>query len=192
MEVEEVHSRSASVVHRNGDNCCSSRLDRVFFGPSRTNHICAFRCKTRLKPLLSPPMLSHPYDIPPGVVNNPKSQTTTHFIIGGTVYTTPPRYTTPGDKFPKPKILSTGVWDSKLKRAPDGVHKLKRTPGAVLAFISQRGGAHVSPAEVLARLGSTEASMIALACPSPCTGAPAVAFHVPGTRYEVMCGRWYI
>ena len=61
--------------------------------------------KTRLKPLLS-----HPYGIPPGVVNNLKSQTATHFVTGGTVYTTPPRYTTPGDKIPKPKILSPGVW----------------------------------------------------------------------------------
>ena len=36
MEVEEIQSRSASVVHRNGqnmcgsDDCCGSRLDRVF------------------------------------------------------------------------------------------------------------------------------------------------------------------
>ena len=66
--------------------------------------------KTRLKPLLSPPTLSHPSGIPPGVVNILKSQTTAHFITGGTVFTTPPRYTTPGDKIPKPKILSPGVW----------------------------------------------------------------------------------
>ena len=51
-----------------------------------------------------------PYGIPPGVVNNLKFQTTTHFITGGTVYSTPPLYTTPGDKIPKPKIVSPGVW----------------------------------------------------------------------------------
>ena len=55
-------------------------------------------------------MLSHPYGIPPGVVNNLQPQTTTHFITGGTVYTTPSRYTNPGDNFPNPYILSPGVW----------------------------------------------------------------------------------
>ena len=48
MEVEEVQSRSGRVVHRNEqnmsaaqttDDCCGSRLDRVFFLPSCTNHI---------------------------------------------------------------------------------------------------------------------------------------------------------
>ena len=36
----------------------------------------------------------------PGVVNSVKCQTTTHIIIGGTVYTTPTptQHTTPGDK----------------------------------------------------------------------------------------------
>ena len=78
--------------------------------PECENQPCLeYGSKTRLKPLLSPPMLSHPDGIPPWVVNNPKSQTTTHFITGGTVYTTPPRYTTPGAKIPKPKILSPGV-----------------------------------------------------------------------------------
>ena len=85
-----------------------------------------------LQPLLSHPLLSHPHlpriwqqdsfettaifphvitplrYILPRVVNNLKSQTTTHFITGGARYTTPPRYTTPGDKIPKPKILSPG------------------------------------------------------------------------------------
>ena len=32
-----------------------------------------------------------PYGIPPGGVNHQKPQTTTHFITGGTVYTTPPQ-----------------------------------------------------------------------------------------------------
>lgn len=59
-------------------------------------------------------MLSHPYSIPPGVVNYLKSQTTTPFINQGTVYTTPPQYsyTTSGDENKKLKILSPGVWYS--------------------------------------------------------------------------------
>ena len=43
----------------------------------------------------------------------------------------------------------------------DGVHKLRNTTVSVLAYIAQRGCAHVSP-EVLARLGSSIASMKAL------------------------------
>ena len=48
--------------------------------PECENQPCLeYGSKTRLKPLLSPPMLSHPYGIPLWVVNNLKSQTTTHF-----------------------------------------------------------------------------------------------------------------
>ena len=43
----------------------------------------------------------------------------------------------------------------------DGVHKLRNTTVSVLAYIAQRGCAHVSP-EVLARLGSSIAAMKAL------------------------------
>ena len=90
----------AACLECGGENLQPASISPVIITPS----------KTRLKQLLSPPMLSHPYGIPPGVVNNLKSQTTTHFITGGTVCITPPRYTTPGDKIPKPKILSPGVW----------------------------------------------------------------------------------
>ena len=117
MKVEEVQSRSASVVHRNGQNMSAAQTTAAvpgsiasFFGRrAQTTSIWASRCKTRLKPLLSPPLLSHPYGIPPGVVNNLKSHTTTHFITGGTVYTTPPRYTTPGDKIQTQHIITGGV-----------------------------------------------------------------------------------
>ena len=194
MEVEEVQSRSASVVHRNGQkHVCGSRQllryqarSRLFLAVVHKPHLCLpvpvdipatataaavrttvplpvpadvpatapdaealtaellicgesecdnqlcipepgqtttgmpkfcyhtryyhtpvrleYGSKTRLKPLL----LSPPYGIPPGVLNNLKSQTTTHFITGGTVYTTPPRYTNPGDRIPRPKIYHRG------------------------------------------------------------------------------------
>ena len=61
-----------------------------------------------MKPLLSPPMSSHLYGIPPAVANNLQSQTTTHVNTGDTVYTIPPRYTTAGDKIHKPKTMITG------------------------------------------------------------------------------------
>ena len=90
--------------------CCLPGVWRRKIATASIPPVIITPSKTRSEPPLSPPMLSHPYRIPPGVVNNLKSQTTTHFITGGTVYTTPPRYTTPGDKIPKPKILSQGVW----------------------------------------------------------------------------------
>ena len=66
--------------------------------------------KTCLKSLLSPPMLSHPYGIPPGVVNNLKSQTTTHFLSPGVQcilhpHGIPPRVI----KFQNPNIITEGV-----------------------------------------------------------------------------------
>ena len=49
------------------------------------------------------------------------------------------------------------VWQT----SSGGVHKLTNTTGSVLAYIAQRGCVHVPP-DVLARLGSSIASMGAL------------------------------
>ena len=66
--------------------------------------------KTRLKPLLSPPMLSRPYGMPPGVVNNLKPQAINHPLYhrGYGVYHTPKVYH-PGDKFQNPNNYHRGV-----------------------------------------------------------------------------------
>ena len=66
----------------------------------------------------------------------------------------------PSQHTPAPKLLARTrcVWQTSNR----GVLELKNTAGTVLACIERRGGGHVSP-QVLANLGSTIASMIALA-----------------------------
>ena len=67
MEVEKVQSRSASVVHRNGQNVSPAQATAAvpgsiasFFLPSCTNHMCASRCRgfhSRRPSIFQPPRL---------------------------------------------------------------------------------------------------------------------------------------
>ena len=138
MEVEEVQRRCPSVVHRSGQNMSAAQTTATFPG-SITSFLYRLAQTTPVppgaeaftaRPIDIPATASaaaarttvpvpadvpataphrYPYSVPPGWVNNRLSQMTTHFITGGTACTTPPQYTTPDDKNPKPKMLSPRV-----------------------------------------------------------------------------------